>query len=128
MSDRTDVVVIGAGVIGLSCARELAGTGMAVTVLEAAPSVGRGSSALANGGIRAQFTTEVNIAFSRFSIGELETLERTVGGLGLHQTGYLLLAGADASERMLRDAAELQQRLGVGTQWVDPEEIASMVP
>ena len=128
MSDRTDVVVIGAGVIGLSCARELAGTGMAVTVLEAAPSVGRGSSALANGGIRAQFTTEVNIAFSRFSILELETLERTVGGLGLHQTGYLLLGGTEASERMLRDAAELQRRLGVGTRWVDPEEIASMVP
>jgi glycine/D-amino acid oxidase-like deaminating enzyme len=128
MPVRTDVVVIGAGVIGLSCARELAGAGLAVTVLEATPAVGRGSSALANGGIRAQFTTEVNIAFSRFSIVELETLERTVGGLGLHQTGYLLLTGAEASERMLRDAAGLQRRLGVGTRWLDPSEIASMVP
>src|SRR6266480_7514826 len=128
MSDRTDVVVIGAGVIGLSCARELARTGLEVTVLEAAPAVGRGSSALANGGIRAQFTTEVNIAFSRFSIGELEALERTVGGLGFHQSVYLLLAGADASERRLRDAIELQRRLGVETRWLEPAEIASMVP
>jgi len=128
MPDRTDVVVIGAGVIGLSCARELAGAGVAVTVLDAALAVGRGSSALANGGIRAQFTTEVNIAFSRFSILQLETLERTVGDLGLHQTGYLLLAGAEASERMLREAAELQRGLGVRTRWLDPAEIASMVP
>src|SRR5438093_168572 len=128
MASPTDVAVIGAGVIGLACARELAGAGMAVTVLEAAPAVGRGSSARANGGIRAQFTTEVNVAFSRFSILELETLERTVGALGLHQTGYLLLGGAEASERMLRDAAELQRSLGVRTRWVDPEEIASMVP
>jgi len=128
MADRTDVAVIGAGVIGLSCARELAAAGVNVTVLEAAEAAGRGASALANGGIRAQFTTEVNIAFSRFSIGELEALERTVGGLGFHQTGYLLLAGADASERTLRDAIELQRRLGVETRWLEPAEIASMVP
>src|SRR6266576_7151962 len=128
MADRTDVAVIGAGVIGLSCACELAGAGVNVTVLEAAEAAGRGSSALANGGIRAQFTTEVNIAFSRFSIGELEVLERTVGGLGFRQTGYLMLAGAEASERGLRDAAELQRRLGVETRWLEPDEIASMVP
>ena len=128
MVARTDVAVIGAGVIGLSCARELAGAGLSVTVLEGAAAVGRGSSALANGGIRAQFTTEVNVAFSRFSIGELETLERTVAGLGFRQTGYLFLAGADASERQLRDAGELQRRLGVETRWLDPAEIASMVP
>ena len=128
MVARTDVAVIGAGVIGLSCARELAGAGVSVTVLEGAAAVGRGSSALANGGIRAQFTTEVNVAFSRFSIGELETLERTVGGLGFRQTGYLFLTGGNASERQLRDAGELQRRLGVETRWLDPAEIASMVP
>jgi len=128
MADRTDVAVIGAGVIGLSCARELAGAGVRVTVLEGSHTAGRGSSALANGGIRAQFTTEINIAFSRFSIPELETLGRTVGGLGFHQTGYLMLAGTEPSESRLRDACELQRRLGVETRWLDPAEIASMVP
>src|SRR5207237_3496256 len=105
MASRTHVAVMGAGVIGLSCARELARAGFDVTVLEMAPTIGRGSSALANGGIRAQFTTEINIAFSRSSIVELEMLERTVGGLGLYQTGYLMLAGAEASERRRRDDA-----------------------
>jgi len=38
------------------------------------------------------------------------------------------LAGADASERRLRDATELQRRLGVETRWLEPAEIASLVP
>ena len=124
----TEVAIVGGGVIGLSCARELTRAGAGVTVLEAGVAVGRGSSSRANGGVRAQFTTAINIAFSRFSIEALEELERSVGGLGFHQTGYLLIAGTNESERALHDACELQRGLGVDTDWLEPEQVVAQAP
>jgi sarcosine oxidase, subunit beta len=125
---RTEVAIIGGGAIGLACACELAAAGIEVTVLEAADAVGQGSSAKANGGVRAQFTTPINIAFSIFSIDALEKLERTSSGLGFHQTGYLLIAGTEASEGRLREACELQRRLGIPTEWLEPDEVVEHAP
>ena len=39
-----DVVIVGAGVVGTAIARELTGFGLDVTLLEAAPDVGAGTS------------------------------------------------------------------------------------
>lgn len=44
MTERVDCVVIGAGVVGLACARELAHAGREVLVLEAADQFGTGAS------------------------------------------------------------------------------------
>jgi sarcosine oxidase, subunit beta len=129
MPETVDVAVVGGGVIGLSVARELRRAGVGrVAVLEKEPAVGQGSSARANGGVRAQFTTSVNIEFSAFSIGELERLDRDTGLLGFHQTGYLLLAGTEAGERSLRTAVELQRSLGVPVEWLDPQAVVERVP
>jgi len=124
----TDVAIVGAGVIGLACARELAGMPASVTVLEAAPAIGLGSSAHANGGIRAQFATAPNIAFSAYSIDAFEALHASTGLLGLHQTGYLLLTGTEVGERQLRASCDLQRSLGVDTEWLGPEEIRARAP
>jgi len=129
MPETVDVAVVGGGVIGLSVARELRRAGVGrVAVLEKEPAVGQGSSARANGGVRAQFTTSVNIEFSAFSIGELERLDRDTGLLGFHQTGYLLLTGTEAGERSLRTAVELQRSLGVPVEWLDPQAVVERVP
>jgi sarcosine oxidase subunit beta len=127
--EAVDVAVVGGGVIGLSVARELRLAGVdRVVVLEREASVGQGSSSRANGGVRAQFTTPANIAFSAFSIAELERLEAATGLLGFHQTGYLLLCGTEAGEEGLAAAFALQRSLGVDTQWLAPAEALAMVP
>jgi sarcosine oxidase, subunit beta len=129
MSEAAEVVVVGGGVIGLSVARELrrAGGGR-VVVLERAAAVGQGSSARAAGGVRAQFTTRINIEFSRHSIGELERLDRDTGLPGFRQTGYLLMTGSDDGERFLAEACALQRSLGVETRWLARDELLDMVP
>lgn len=129
MPEIVDVAVVGAGVIGLSVARELRRAGVErVAVLEREPAVGQGSSSRANGGVRAQFTTRVNVELSAFSIGELERLDRDTGLLGFRQTGYLLMTGTEAGERSLRAAVELQRSLGVAVEWLTPEEVGGRVP
>ncbi len=128
MTERVSAAVIGGGVIGLACACALRRRDVDVVVLEAEPAVGHGSSARANGGFRAQFTTAPNIAFSLFSIGEFEALERATGLLSMHQTGYLLMTGTDSGERGLHAAMALQRELGVDTRWLEPDEVATIAP
>jgi glycine/D-amino acid oxidase-like deaminating enzyme len=125
---RTEVAVVGGGAIGLSCARELARAGAGVTVLEAASAIGHGSSARANGGVRAQFTTAINIAFSRFSITEIETLAASDPRVGFHQEGYLLIAGTREAGDSLVEAMMLQRALGVDTGWLEPSEVMAKTP
>ena len=130
MGQSSDVAVIGGGVVGLSVARELRRTGVErITLFEKEPSVGRGSSTKANGGIRAQFTTPTNIAFSRYSIEELEDLRRTYRAeLSFQQTGYLLFTGDAERAAALEQAAELQRSMGVATEWLEPEEAVHRAP
>lgn len=124
-----EVAVVGAGVIGLSVARELARTGLTdVVVLEREAACARGSTSRANGGFRTQFTTRPNVEFSRYSIGELERLEAETGLLGLQQVGYLLMTGTEEGERGLRAAYELQRSLGVTTEWLSPEGVLARAP
>ena len=72
---RFGVVIIGAGIIGTSIAYHLARMGRPdVAVLEKEPSAGMGSTAKAAGGIRAQFSSGINIELSRLSIERFERI------------------------------------------------------
>ena len=95
---RARVVVVGAGAIGLAVALQLRRAGVEdVVVLDRNASAGMGSTSRANGGVRAQFTTPVNIAFSQFTIEQLRALhEQTDGQVGFRGVGYLFLTGTDS--------------------------------
>jgi sarcosine oxidase subunit beta len=128
MTHTAEAVVVGGGVIGLAVSRELRRAGVdRVVVVEREPAVGQGSSSRANGGVRAQFSTRVNVEFSRFSITDLERLNREHDGLpAFHQAGYLLFTGDSQIAGQLREAMVLQRSLGVETRWMEPPEILEM--
>ncbi len=126
----SDVAIVGGGVIGLACARELRREGVSsVVLIERQAGAGQGSTARANGGVRAQFSTAVNIEFSRYTIQELEKLDQETGGLpGLQSVGYLLVTGDPQQEDSLRQGYELQRRMGVDVSWLSPSEVMSRAP
>jgi sarcosine oxidase subunit beta len=130
MTERVDVAVVGGGIIGLACALHLRRMGAGrVVVLERDGACGLGSSSRANGGVRAQFTTPANIAFSAYSIAEFERMARELPDvLDFHQVGYLLFTGDREKVPSLETAVELQHSLGVATRWLDAGEVGTLAP
>lgn len=125
-----DVIIIGAGVIGASCAFHLARAGARVTVLEAAPTPGAGSTWRATGGFRAQYGTEINVRLSLLARERLRAFADETGVCsGFDPVGYLWLA-ADADQlRGLAEANELQRRCGlIEARLVERGEIAQLAP
>jgi sarcosine oxidase subunit beta len=127
---RARVVVIGAGAIGLAVALQLRRAGVdGIVVVDRNASPGMGSTSRANGGVRAQFTTPVNISFSQFTIGKLRELHEISGGVvGFRAVGYLFLTGTDAGAIALRRSWELQRSLGVDVRWLSAAEVTEKTP
>ncbi|MEN8152094.1 MAG: FAD-dependent oxidoreductase, partial [Planctomycetota bacterium] len=133
MSDlpsRTRVVIVGAGVIGLSVARHLAGLGETkVLVLERESMPGTGSSAASAGGIRQQFAEEANVRYAMEGAAQIRRLEAETGfDPVFREHGYLLLARAPESLARLEKDAALQRRLGLDTEILPPAEVAARYP
>jgi len=124
------VVIIGAGAAGLAVALQLSRAGVAdVLVVDRNASPGMGSTSRANGGVRAQFTTAINIEFSRFTIEKLRELHDLSGGhVGFRANGYLFMTGTQAGETALRRARALQLAHGVDVDWLSPSDVVAMVP
>src|SRR5215472_5290246 len=89
--ETADVLIIGGGIAGLSIAYHLARRGAGrIVVLERAGQVGTGSTAKATGGIRHQFSSEINVRLTQLSLPEFEHFEDELGEpIDFVQHGYL---------------------------------------
>ena len=125
-----DVVIVGGGVMGTSTAYHLAKKGVKnVVLIEKEPFFGIMSTGQCAGGIRHQFSSEINIRFSIESIRMLERFpEEMDQDIDLRFTGYLFLLTHQEDVETFRQNVALQHSLGIMTHWLEPEEIARMVP
>src|SRR5213593_5169764 len=94
MTETADVVIIGSGMVGSSVAYHLAQQGCTnVLVLEREAHQGKGSTGKSMGGVRAQFSTPVNIQMSLYSIPFYASFEDRIGHpSGYRPQGYLFCA------------------------------------
>ncbi len=105
-----------------------------ILVIEADMSLARSATARSHESIRGQFTTEVNIRLSRFSLAFLRDFRARLGGdrdiadIPIREHGYLYLAATAEGARQLAESAALQRRLGVPTELLGPDEIARRFP
>ena len=124
----TDVVVVGAGVVGASVAFHLAERGIDTLVLDrGAPATG--STARSGALIRTHYPTalEADLAWESLTEYFEPWGERVGGGCGFTRTGFAYLVG-EANARALRHNVALQKRVGVQTELVRPEELGALDP
>ena len=127
MVESAVVVIIGGGVMGTSVAYHLARLGQTDVVLLERESLGSGSTSKAAGGIRAQFTDELNVRIALRSMAEFQALER-VGGIGFQRNGYLFLLDSDDEVDRFRRAQVGQHALEVPSRLISAAEAKEMVP
>jgi sarcosine oxidase subunit beta len=131
MTETADVVIIGSGIVGSSVAYHLAQAGCTnVLVLEREAHQGKGSTGKSMGGVRAQFSTPVNIQMSKYSIDFFSKFDEVVGHPADYRAhGYLFCATNEKHLAYLKANKERQNALGVtNVEWVTPEDIVKMVP
>ncbi|MFL5408575.1 MAG: NAD(P)/FAD-dependent oxidoreductase [Myxococcales bacterium] len=121
---------MGAGVIGCSAAFHLARMGVGgVRIVEQESLPGAGSTSRANGGIRAQFTTDVNIAMSLASMEILDGLASEMGDPPVYRkAGYLFLTGDASKLRAMTAAVDFQRARGVSVEVLDEGGVRSRAP
>jgi sarcosine oxidase subunit beta len=131
MTETADVVIIGSGIVGSSVAYHLAQAGCTnVLVLEREAHQGKGSTGKSMGGVRAQFSTPVNIQMSRYSIDFFTRFDEVVGHPADYRAhGYLFCATSEKHLAYLQANRERQIALGVtNVEWISPQDIAEMIP
>ena len=131
MTETAEVVIIGSGIVGSSVAYHLAEQGCTnVLVIEREAHQGKGSTGKSMGGVRAQFSTPVNIQMSRYSIDFFSRFDEVVGHPADYRAhGYLFCATNERHLEYLKTNRERQLGLGVeNVELVSRDDIAKFVP
>jgi len=129
MSKSYDIVIIGAGSIGVPAALELASKGLKVLVLEAESAPGQGNNKKAIGGVRATHSDFGKMSVCLRSIQILSGWKEQYGeDIGWMSNGYSYPAYTEADEKILKDLMRVQLGFGLHIRWVSPQEYNELVP
>src|SRR5256714_7832594 len=124
---KTEALIIGAGIMGASCAFRLSERGLKVVVLEAQAAPAMGSTGQSVAGVRVQYTEEVNARLSWESIQEYQHFQDLYGDdAGYRPIGYLFLVPPERWSKHM-DSVRLQERIGAPVKVLTVEEAQSLV-
>jgi sarcosine oxidase subunit beta len=126
-----EVIIIGGGIVGSSIAYHLTASGCKdVLVIERETAQGKGSTGKSMGGVRAQFSTPVNIQMSLYSIPFYASFDDLLGyPAGYRPQGYLFCATDEKHIAYLRTNYQKQIAMGLkDVRLISAEEILSMFP
>ena len=124
-----DVIVIGAGSVGVPTALALAKNGIKSLVIESLSSVGQGESKKAIGGIRATHTQRAKIWLCQRSIEIFSSWKEKYGDdIGWLRNGYCYVAYTPEHENLFKKNIKLQKSYGLNINYYGPEKIKELIP
>jgi len=129
MRERAEIVIVGAGIMGLAIAYHLARLGVTdIVVLDRSYLCG-GASGRNGGGVRAQWSSEANIRLMQESVQMCRdfAFEMKIN-VWFRQGGYLFLARTPAIRERLEKSVALQVDCGLATRMLTPTEARRIVP
>jgi sarcosine oxidase subunit beta len=128
LPDSASVVVVGGGVIGTSAAFHLAEEGVDVVLVERAQ-LGSGSTSKAAGGVRTQFSDELNIELAKRSVAAFGDFARRPGWeIDFKRVGYLFVLSREFDVEAFERSVALQNEHGLDSRIVSPDEARELCP
>ena len=130
LPNTAEIVIIGGGVMGASAAYHLAQRGMKnIVLLEKENFFGQGATGRCAGGVRYQFSTEINVKLSIKSLPMLERFKDEIGqDIRYKKCGYLLVATHEKEVSIFKHNVEMQNSLGVQTELLSGDEVRKRLP
>jgi sarcosine oxidase subunit beta len=124
-----DVVIAGAGSVGVPLSYYCAKRGLKVLVLDREASWGRGQNRAAIGGVRATFSDPAKIRICTESLGIVSSFEEEHGlNIEWRRGGYLFVAYDEELEKAFRELLAAQRAAGLDIDWIGPERVAELTP
>src|SRR5437762_12697913 len=113
MRRTADVVIVGGGIIGASIAYHLTKKGVRDILVLERHRLGSGSTGNNAGGIRLQFSSEINVKLSQRSLQHIERFADEIGtDPHIHQVGYLFLVTEDSDVDSFERSLAMWSRVG----------------
>src|SRR5437870_5359465 len=127
MRRNADVVIVGGGIIGASIAYHLTKKGVRDILVLERDRLGSGSTGKNAGGIRLQFSSEINVKLSQHSLPHIERFADEIGtDPHFHQVGYLFLITDDRDVAAFERSLAMWARLGVPARKVTAAEAKAL--
>jgi sarcosine oxidase subunit beta len=124
-----DVLILGAGSVGVPLAKSCAERGLKTIVIDKEASWGRGQNRAAIGGIRATHSDPAKIKICQESIRIVKALQEERGiDLEWRSGGYLFVAYDAEREKSFKDLLVIQKAAGLGIDWISPERVRELAP
>jgi len=126
---ETEVAIIGGGIMGLALAYNLSEHGVTDVVVLEGKHLAWGASGRNGGGIRQQWSTEMNIRLMQESVDICARFAQELGtNVWMRQGGYLFLCRDSSMLARMEAVIALQNRCDVPTRVLSSAEVMTLVP
>jgi len=126
---KSDVIIIGAGSVGVPTAMALGELGIKTRVIDMHPSPGQGENKHAIGGVRATHSSPGKIIACRRSLEILATWQNLHGdNIEWLKGGYMFPAYRKSDEKTLKSLLPVQKQYGLSIDFLGPQEIQRILP